>query len=621
MTRGPGTQVSPDPLFPAPDPETGVVRAGEGLFLLPTFHQSVEFAVLVRRAFFALRPTAVAVELPRTLEEAFRKAVLRLPLLTVALWPDGEETVYLLVEPHEPMAEAARLALENGVGLHLVDRDDGSYPLHREALPDPYALTRTGPAPFISAILDAFPPSDEPADLLRERAMAVRLASLAEAGERVLWVGGAAHVRGILRSLGEPLVEPLGRVKREGVRIAALSPESSREVMSEIPFVAAAYERARSAGNAFTFDAQTDTLRVVDTLLREGAERYRKSRDEEVPRTAFRALRQFSRNLALLENVLTPGFYELVVAARGVVDDDYAWEVFDLGATWPWPDTTASLPVVTLTGEDLHLEGKPVRFRRRFPGKERRLRDLPLRRRPKEPKPGDWKKLKFGDGICSHPPEDIAVERFGNRLRRRAIRLLSEESRRVAPFTTSLLDGIDVRESLRHHHEGRLWVYEEARLTGGAGSVVVIFDEEADKYPWKTTWLGEHGQESDMAFYATPLGESVVGPGISECTYGGFLMTMPPGRLFDVWSDPDYRGPFTAAEVLLLAALDYAREPRVVYVAPKPPRPNLKRFAAHLGKQIVYLPLGSLSSLSLKKLRRFHVLANRDVRTWTKDYL
>lgn len=607
--------------YPAPDPSTGVVRAGERLFLLPTLHQSVEFSVLVRRAFFALRPTAVAIELPRTIEEAFRKAVLRLPLLTVALWPDGDETVYLLVEPHEPMAEAARLALENGVALHLVDRDDGSYPLRREALPDAYALTRIGPAPFLAAILDAFPPSDDPADLLRERAMAVRLGRLAGAGERVLWVGGAAHVRGILRALEEPLAEPLGRLRREGIRLAALSGESSREVMSEIPFVAAAYERARSSGGAFAFDAQTDTLRVVDTLLREAADRYRTARDEEIPRTAFRALRQFSRNLALLENVLTPGFYELVVAARGVVDDDYAWEVFDLGATWPWPDGTASLPVVTLTGEDLHIEGKPVRFRRRFPGKERRLRDLPLGRRPKESKPGDWKKLKFGDGICSHPPEDLAVERFGNRLRRRAIRLLSEESRRVAPFTTSLLDGIDVRESLRHHHEGRLWVYEEARVRGGAGSVVVIFDEEAEKYPWKTTWTGEHGQESDMAFYASPLGESVVGPGISECTYGGFLMTMPPGRLFDVWRDPDYRGPFAASEVLLLAALDYAREPRVVYAAPKPPRPFLKRFAARLGKQVVYLPLGSLSSLSLKKLRRFHVLANRDARGWAKDYI
>ena len=607
--------------FPAPDAETGVVRAREGLFLLPTLHQSVEFAVLARRAFFALRPTAVALELPSTIADAFRKAVLRLPLLTVALWPDGEETVYLLVEPHEPMAEAARLALENGVALHLVDRDDGSSPLRREAMPDPYAMTRTGPAPFVSALLDAFPSSDDEADRLRERAMALRLARLADAGERVLWVGGVAHVRGILAALDSPPVEPFGRVRREGVRLAGLSAESSREVMSEIPFVSAAFERARAAGRAFAFDRETDALRVLDGLLRDAAERYRKSRDEEVPRTAFRALRQFSRNLALLEGVLTPGFYELVVAARGVVDDDFAWEVFDLGATWPWPDGTSSLPVVTLTGEDLHLDGKPVRFRRRFPGKERRLRDLPLRRRPKEPKPGDWRKLKFGDGICSFPPEDVAVERFGNRLRRRAIRLLSEDSRRVAPFTTSLLDGVDVRESLRRHHEGRLWVFEEARVRGGAGSVVVVFDEEAEKYPWKTTWLGEHGQESDMAFYATPLGEKVVGPGISECTYGAFLMTMPPGRLYDVWRDPDYRGPFTAPEVLLLAALDYAREPRVVYAAPKPPRTILKRFASRLGKKIVYLPLGSLSSLPLRKLRRFHVLANRDARGWAKDYV
>ena len=117
------------------------------------------------------------------------------------------------------------------------------------------------------------------------------------------------------------------------------------------------------------------------------------------------------------------------------------------------------------------------------------------------------------------------------------------------------------------------------------------------------------------------VGEKLVGPGISECTYGAFLMTMPPGRLFDVWRDPDYRGPFTAPEVLLLAALDYAREPRVVYVAPKPPRPLLRRFASRLGKKIVYLPLGSLASLSLKKLRRFHVLANRNARGWAKDYV
>ena len=55
--------------------------------------------------------------------------------------------------------------------------------------------------------------------------------------------------------------------------------------------------------------------------------------------------------------------------------------------------------------------------------------------------------------------------------------------------------------------------------------------------------------------------------------------------------------------------------------APHAPRAYLKRFASRIGRKIVYLPLGSLASLSLAKLRRFHVLANKDARGWAKDYL
>jgi hypothetical protein len=604
---------------PALDEATGALRVHENLTLLPTLHQSLECAVLARRAFFAVRPTTVAIELPQSLEAAFRRALARLPVLSVLLYPDGDELVYLLIEPHEPMVEAARLAMENGAKLALVDRDDGTYPLRRERAPDTYAITKTGPAPYLSALLDAFPAGDDTADLLRDRTMAYHLDRLVSAGERVLWVGGVAHVNGILRALGEPLAQPFGRTAREGVRIAALAPESSREVMSEIPFVAASYEAARSAGRAFEFDAETDTQRVLDRLLLAAAETYEKERKGEVSRRALGVMRTFSRNLALVEGVLTAGFYELVCAARGAVDDDFAWYVFDLGATWPHQDASHSLPEVTLSGEDLFLEGKRVRFRRRFPGKA--SRPLPLRARPKERRPGDWRTQRFGPGICSHPPEDVVIERYGNHLRKKAERVLSEETRRVEAMTTSLLDGVDMKETLRRFHEGRLFVYEERKVRGGVGSVVVVFDEDADAYPWRTTWLGEHGQESDMAFYATPMGRELDGPGISRCTYGAFLMTMPPGRLADVWTDPDYDFAETPAETLLLAALDYAIEPRVVYAAKKPPRAALKRLASRMGRKIVYLPLGSLSSITARKLRTFHVLADRSVRSYAKDYI
>ncbi len=63
-----------------------------------------------------------------------------------------------------------------------------------------------------------------------------------------------------------------------------------------------------------------------------------------------------------------------------------------------------------------------------------------------------------------------------------------------------------------------------------------------------------------------------MGPGIGRGEYGGFLMSLPARRMFDVWRDPDYDFAETKPERLLLAGLDYSLERYVVYVAAKPPR-------------------------------------------------
>jgi len=48
----------------------------------------------------------------------------------------------------------------------------------------------------------------------------------------------------------------------------------------------------------------------------------------------------------------------------------------------------------------------------------------------------------------------------------------------------------------------------------------------------------------------------MVGPGIGRGEYGGFLMSLPARRMFDVWKDPDYTIAESKAERLLLAGLD-----------------------------------------------------------------
>ena len=124
-----------------------------------------------------------------------------------------------------------------------------------------------------------------------------------------------------------------------------------------------------------------------------------------------------------------------------------------------------------------------------------------------------------------------------------------------------------------------------------------------------------------MALYATdPLGQ-VVGPGIMRATYGGFMLTYPPGRLFDVWQDPDYRAARNKPEVLLMAAVDYSVDPTIIHVGRCPPGTAIRDYASRRGKRIVHLPLGSLSPSSVEKVRVVHILAGRDKREIAKDYV
>ena len=99
------------------------------------------------------------------------------------------------------------------------------------------------------------------------------------------------------------------------------------------------------------------------------------------------------------------------------------------------------------------------------------------------------------------------------------------------------------------------------------------------------------------------------------------MMSYPPRRMYDVWSDPDYEECRTKSEVLLMAAIDYALQPIVVYVAATPPRSSMKGFAERFGKKIVYIPIGQLSSILLNKIRVFHVLDGHDKREIADEYI
>jgi hypothetical protein len=593
--------------------------------LVPVFHNRLEFALEVRRQFASFQPGIVAIEYPPTIGEKLVEGIKRLPLLSVVYCEEEDHMfVYLPIEPTDGQIEAVRLAILHDLPVHFIDRDTEGYPIDRTPMPDPYSINRIGYWRYCRSFLDQHPnPLPDPEDQLRERTMAYHLQRLNEGGKRILFIGGLAHLPGLLTYLDKPQVPVIGRRNKGPVMLAHLHGESSREIMTEMPFVAALYERFR--GNPRMLEP--DRLKAIDLLMEKARQRHLKNSNEEVSPNQLRIFNKFVTNYALLTGFLTPDLYQILVAARGVVDDNFAYEVWDLATEYPWQTDSPRLPVLRLKGTDLFLDQKRIRFYRHFRRLRRRLVPLPVKKRQRERFPGEWKRDFNAHTICSFQPEDIIIEGFSDYVKKRAVKEKSEENSRIVPFVTSMMDGIDMRETLRNWKERTIYVRENISLKGKVGSVVVIFDSDLrdapgkEAFPWRVTWLGEHSQESDMAFYSTPAGEELVGPGISRCQYGGFMLTFPPLRVYDIWKDPFFDLARNKPERLLLAALDYSLERHVVYVSSAPPSSLCRSFASRMGKQILYLPIGVFSPVTLKKIRQFHVLDGHPVRQYAERYI
>jgi len=603
-------------------PDPGSLRRGRFTYL-PVAPGRLEFAIEVRQAILRDRPQVVALELPVTLQQHYVRAVARLPEMSVIFYPDetarddAERAIYVPVEPADPFVEAIRSALEIGADVVFADPDSGERPHLKDAYPDPYSIRHIGYEKYVEAY--RVYPQERSDELARHAGGIAWKLQGCDPLARVLVVVSLNLLDPVLDAMDEPQAQPMSRLRREGVHVLNPHPESLAEITIEYPYLQHRYEQFRG----LLTDANLIDRRHAQFALFHDAEKsYEVSTGERVAHWQRRLLARYARNLALADHGLMPAIFDLTVAARSIVDDNYGWEVWETAGRYPPQKTASDLETVQISGDEVWLDTKRIRLRRRLPSVKRRLRPVGLKPRKKEKFAGEWASQLDGNSICSYPPEDLVIEDYGRFLKKKGKGILSEERARTEPFTTSLLDGIDLRETIRNWHEGKIYVRQFQKISGEVGSVIVIFDEDRDDlYSYMTTWLGEHQNESDMAFYSTFPFDNLVGPGIGRGEYGGFLMSLPARRMFDVWRDPDYDFAETKPERLLLAGLDYSLERFVVYVAAKPPRSVFRSIAARFGRTIIYIPIGQLSPVALKKIRVVHVLDGYDKRGVAKEYI
>jgi hypothetical protein len=654
------------------------IEALPGVHILPVVHGRVDMGSITRGVLESLNPSFIAVEIPTSLRNAASFAVRRLPQMSLIVSQEADEDALVwAVTPADPFAVAIRWALERHLIFRCIDPDVRYADRHNDPVPDPYAAWELGPRRYLELLTEVTgqgPVSS--VDALRESGMAFHIQAAREEMRNqgaLLVLVGAAHVHRLAERLDQPTALPLARVERSRIDVVNLHPDDLTALLVDPPLAHAIFEHLRGdepledpdfeqtvaqrlslmrsglrlisgqpeerraqrlkhvaswAARRAVREGRPDRVALSEVVWRIGSASYTEQTQEAVQPWQRRLFFDYLRRYTRVQSMLVPGLFEWVVSARGVGDDNLAWEIFDVARTYPWQSENAEIPTARIDGDMLDLGSRRIHFRRRFFSVKQRLVQLPVHRVQSVVDPQEWldgflPKDGVSFGLCSYPPEDLVIEDYGRFLQSRAESILSLERSRTEPFSTSMLDGIDIRETLRNIHENRIFVRELRREPGGAGSVVVIFDRdlEGGRYPYQLTWLGEHNQESDMAFYATNPGEQVVGPGITRSTYGGFMMTMPPGRVFDVWRDPDYELAREKAEVLLMAAIDYSNEKVVVHVAKDAPSEQMRHYASMRAKRIIHIPIGSLSPITVKKIRVVHLLAGYDKREIAKDFI
>ena len=126
-------------------------------------------------------------------------------------------------------------------------------------------------------------------------------------------------------------------------------------------------------------------------LLKAAEKEYEINTGDAVQSPQRITLAKFSRNLTILDGRLVPGIYDLTLAARSVVDDNYAWEVWQMANRFS-VQTTAEDDIETLnvSGEEVWLRTRKLRIRRRLPQMKQRLKPTGLKARKREKYKGEW---------------------------------------------------------------------------------------------------------------------------------------------------------------------------------------------------------------------------------------
>lgn len=619
-----------------------VLKFSDRITALPIIHGSGDCALEVRRMLLENRFECVALPLPSSFQENVELAVHGLPTATMVTqaesprawnveWSPDNQTEedeqpctlnYVPVDPCQSVIAAIRIAIGEHIPREFIDLETERFRPQRAVLPDPYALKKVSVERFGAALLPAIdqPPAGQQQDRIHH--MACRLRELEERYQSILFVVSVLDWPWVRDAYIDQLPCPVDHDEVEPTQICQPANETLIFMFGELPFITSIYERAR----AELENDENLSIDGVKELLVSARTNYLSDRGRRARKITPHLLSvclKYIRNVSLMERRVSPDLYTIVVAAKQILGDQFALHVAQTARQYEFARTT-SYEQIMLGIEQARLEdGEIVKMVSRLPGPPVEWRSCQLRRRPNRAERERWQMRWNPLAQCSWPPEDDRIENFRSHVFDRAQALMGADLARSEKFTTSVKDGVDVRETLRNWHTGDIFVKELPPGRGDLGCAVMLFDVPADPrdYPWRTTWYAEHDDESTLAFFASDFRQEMIGPGIGLATYGGGLFLYPPVSIPDIWNDPTLDFTETLEERLLAAACVHSPSRHIALLSPSPPGAGWRRLASRFNKRWIPIPLGQFSDSTVEQLRMVHVLNGHQVRSFAAHFI
>ena len=428
----------------------------------------------------------------------------------------------LMLSPTDSIIEAIRCGTELGVPVYGVDLEDMAEPQITPVQIEDPAAARGRVAEYVAANQPCAQTCDDEVDPRRELAMAARLKTLLGRHQRVLFTCGMAHWQRVQARLLDPALrpalvaaEPLADKPFERVLV---DPRIAVPYLDRLPAVADAYEQRRPhplMGGAEGEDAPVPSASLHQDLLRTAYARY--FPDSDQVRWNARQRRDWS-TAPSFEQLLSgqgclslhklPSFGDIYASARATMSREFCEALARTLLAFPWATPETAGVETTLRPAPEDRGAGAVVLRRGNGGEEEgfTLRTVPggslsdgtpglsAIELPDLGEATDPRQTRVGRLYCHHTwlPWD-------NLLTGLSWAAIEQASRQgtitiAEPFDGQLLDGIDIKATLRARARGERALFVRGRRAGSAQAsadlaeglpVVWLFDGESDQQDYR----------------------------------------------------------------------------------------------------------------------------------------